>query len=450
MGFIMRKFIKKQLMDLFETIRSGIGYAVSISENAEQAENVLIDCYSAFSHIKEILEKWLNNEIFLKYDECIEEIFENMEILNECIQEKADKAEALEALNGSLNIFDEMLRSEEEKTEVVFLPYKASMFDSLESVWKSAEEDEKSDAYVIPIPYYDRNPDGTLREEHYEGDLFPDYVPITHYNDYNFEARKPDIIFIHNPYDDNNFVTTVHSFFYSKNLKKFTDKLVYIPYFVLGEINPEDEEAVEEISHFCICSGVINADIVIVQSEEMKKIYVDVLYKATKDKGFKKEYWENKILGLGSPKFDKVLQTNKEELEIPEKWINVIKKPDGSQKKIILYNTSISAFLKNDEKMLDKIKRVLKIFKENKDDIALLWRPHPLMKSTLASMRPYLYKKYEEIVNAYIAEGWGIYDDTSDNDRAMILSDAYYGDPSSLVTLYEKIGKPIMIQNCEI
>ena len=52
-------------------------------------------------------------------------------------------------------------------------------------------------------------------------------------------------------------------------------------------------------------------------------------------------------------------------------------------------------------------------------------------------------KKYQE-------EGWGIYDDTADVDRAIVLSDAYYGDGSSVVQMYKETGKPIMMQNVEI
>jgi hypothetical protein len=442
----MRKFIKKQLLELYATIADGIKY-VSTIKNKKQAESVLIDCYSAFSHIKEILQNALKEERFSAYEECIDEILNDMEIFNECIQERKDYSEILGILQSNLNVFYDMSVNEQERLEVVFLPYKASMFDSLESVWQAANEDENCDAYVIPIPYYDRNSDFTIREEHYEGNLFPEYVPITHYSDYNFEARKPDMIFIHNPYDDGNYITTVHPFFYSKNLKKFTDKLVYIPYFVLDEVDPYNKQAVKSISHFCTTQAVVNADAVVVQSEDMKKIYVDVLYNATKDSGIKREYWENKILGLGSPKFDKVLNTRKEDLKIPDKWLKIIEKSDGSRKKIIFYNTSISALLQGNETMLDKIKSVLSTFKESKDEVALLWRPHPLMKATLSSMRPRLCDEYEKIVENYISEGWGIYDDTPDNDRAMVLSDAYYGDWSSLVTLYKKTGKPIMIQN---
>lgn len=100
-----------------------------------------------------------------------------------------------------------------EKKEIVFLPYMASMWDSLESVWKRASEDPKVEAIVIPIPYYDKNSDGTLGNVHYEGSQFPDYVPIIHFDDYNFKANHPDEIYIHNPYDDMNTVTSVHPFF---------------------------------------------------------------------------------------------------------------------------------------------------------------------------------------------------------------------------------------------
>ena len=125
-------------------------------------------------------------------------------------------------------------------------------------------------------------------------------------------------------------------------------------------------------------------------------------------------------------------------------------KPDGSMKKIIMYNTSVQALLDNDEKMIDKIEDALRIFKKNKDDVTLLWRPHPLIKATISSMKPHLWGRYSKIVEQYRKEGWGIYDDSADLDRAIILSDAYYGDPSSVVELYKRTKKPIMIQNVDI
>lgn len=333
------------------------------------------------------------------------------------------------------------------KRIAVFLPYKASMWDSLESVWKAADEDPDCDAYVIPIPYYDKNPDGSFREMHYEGDLYPAYVPVIDYNSYNFEEQRPDIIFIHNPYDEWNYVTSVHPFFYSGNLKKYTNNLVYIPYFILKDIEPEDHDTVKAMEHFCTVPAVIHANKIVVQSEKMRQIYINVLCK-TMGKDTRK-VWEEKILGIGSPKVDKVLNTKKEDLLIPDKWLSIIKKPDGGYKKIVLYNTSVSALLRNENKMIQKIQSVFEIFKENQGEAALLWRPHPLIQATISSMRPQLWEAYREIRDRYIAEGWGIYDDSADMDRAVALSDAYYGDQSSVVQLYKAVGKPVMIQSME-
>ena len=265
----------------------------------------------------------------------------------------------------------------------------------------------------------------------------------------------PDVIYIHNAYDDWNLVTSVHPDFYSRKLKNYTEELVYIPYFVLGEIDPDNEQAVEGMKHFCFMPGIINADKVIVQSENMKKIYVREYLKAAKGHGFTgkhldRAYLERKFLGTGSPKIDKVLNTKKEDLEIPDEWLKIIKKPDGSFKKVVFYNTGISALLQYSEDMLVKLESVFGIFKDYKDEVALLWRPHPLIKATIESMRPWLWESYQKIRDRYIEEGWGIYDDTADIDRAIMISSAYYGDPSSVVQMYQTTGKPVMIQNVEV
>lgn len=330
---------------------------------------------------------------------------------------------------------------------VVFLPYKAAMWDSLESVWQAAEDDPNCDVYVIPIPYYDINPDGSFGKMHCEASLYPDYVPITPYNAFDFLVHRPDMIFFHYPYDDTNFVTSVHPFFYSKNLKQYTEKLIYIPYFVLEELDPNDEVAIKNMEHFCKVPGVYNADQVIVQSQNMRKIYITVLTELVGEKT--RQYWDKKILGLGSPKFDKVLGAQEERLDIPDQWRRILYKIDGSRKAVVLYNTSVNTVYQYEGKMLKKMQSVFRIMKSRQEDVALLWRPHPLMQATIRSMCPQLLEDYQEIVKIYKSEGWGIYDDSSELNRAIALCDGYYGDYSSLVQLCQKAGKPTMIQNLE-
>ncbi|MDR0949628.1 MAG: hypothetical protein LBM69_08960 [Lachnospiraceae bacterium] len=339
---------------------------------------------------------------------------------------------------------NEMQDSISAKKKVVFLPYKASMWDSLESVWKQAAANSAIDAKVIPIPYFDKNPDGSFREMHYEGELFPDYVPIIPYQLYDFEKNHPDEIYIHNPYDECNTVTSVLPAFYSKNLKQYTDKLIYIPYFVLGEVDFNNRKNLEEMAHFAQIPAVIFADQVIVQSENMRKLYIESMVMMGGEKI--RNIFEKKILVSGSPKVEKIRSMTLEDIRIPDTWNKYLYRTDGSKKKVVLYNTSISAFLQYSEQMLDKMERVFERFQSSQKDEVLLWRPHPLLKETIRSMRPQLLERYETVVEKYKQDDFGIYDDTADVDRAILLADVYYGDLSSLTVLCEAVQKPVIIQ----
>ncbi len=451
----MRKAQRQQAETLFGQIEEAhLQIKSDIEQHTiHQALELLKDCQDSAAAIGTFIESTEGEGhptvgILEEYCELVYQLYEELAATDREHNAKKIYKMLRQRLIKATNSFK---RDVPTRIEAVFLPYKASMWDSLESVWRAADEDENCDAYVIPIPYYDKNPDGSFRKMHCEDDQYPAYVPITRYDAFDFEKHHPDMIYIHNPYDGLNLVTSVHPFFYSDHLKKFTDQLIYIPYFVLGEIKPEEEQRIKTMQHFCTTPGVYNADKVIVQSEDMRQVYIQVLMKESgSHNAAARKYWEDKILGLGSPKYDKVACTKKEELEIPKPWLDLILRPDGSWKKIILYNTSIGGLLTHNEKMLAKINYVLDVFRKNQEEAVLMWRPHPLIESTLTSMRPQLWKTYRAIRDRYLAEGWGIYDDTADLDRAIEVSDAYYGDGSSVVQLYQQTGKPVMIQNVEI
>lgn len=454
----MRKSQQKQIQDMLAMLdkaHEAIKKAVETGKR-EIAFTLLEQCQDSAIQIGELIEESLGEDFVTvgMLESYCEQIFQTYEMIRQ--HQPLNINKACKNLNKELIRVGNSVKNDiQVRTTVVFLPYKASMWDSLESVWKAADADPDCDVYVIPIPYFNKNPDGSFKEEHYEGDQYPAYVPITRYDEFDLEACRPDVIYIHNPYDECNHVTSVHPYFYSKNLINFTDQLVYIPYFVLKEIEPDDQKAIDGMKHFCFTPGTIYAHKVIVQSEKMRRIYINEYRKAAKEMGLFGEhvdraFLEKKFLGIGSPKFDKVSSTKREDLEIPDEWLKIIEKPDGSWKKIVLYNNSVSALLHHEEKMIRKMESVLELFKENKDEVALLWRPHPLIKSTIESMRPQLWQEYEKIVRRYREEGWGIYDDTVDLDRAIVISDAYYGDPSSVVQLCQEAGMPVMLQKVDV
>ncbi|MGN0352691.1 MAG: hypothetical protein ACI4ES_13655 [Roseburia sp.] len=446
----MSRTVRRQLMEISDTLQKANELLANLFQGIQTEDiiNLLTDCQNCAITMGNKIEAVYGTgtesvHVLEEYCESIFQISQHLDQLPECMKIYETSKEQLRSVRKYM---------EEEipdKREVVFMPYKASMWDALESVYLAAREDENCEAYVVPIPYFDRKADKTLGEMHYEGAEYPKNIPITDWEEYQFEERLPDVIYIHNAYDDSNLVTCVHPRFFSSNLKKYTEKLVYIPYFVLEEIDPGDQAKIDGIKHFCFLPGIVNADKVILQSENMRQIYMNEYTKVIESAGgsVDRKQLEEKFLGTGSPKFDKVLNTRKEDLEIPEDWLRIIKKPDGSFKKIIFYNTGVTALLQHNEKMLTKMQYVFSVFKEHQDDVALLWRPHPLIKTTIESMRPQLWEEYCKIVEQYKEEGWGIYDDTADMDRAVILCDGYYGDASSVVQLVQKAGKPVMIQN---
>lgn len=453
----MERHGKKNMLETVAMlIEANDAVSKAVKVNPDGAAGALAQCQESAIFLGTYIEKMYGNKYFYIV-KSLEDYCENIYQMNNTLSDEDLCRKWSRITLGQLAEIDNKIRSDipDDKKEVVFLPYMASMWDSLESVWKAADADENTDAYVIPIPYFDKNPDGSFREAHYEGDQYPGYVPITRYDQYDFEKRMPDAIYIHNGYDDCNLVTSVHPHFYSRNLKQYTDMLVYIPYFVLDEIEPDDQAAIDGMKHFIWVPGVIYADQIIVQSEKMKQIYVNEYMKVAKESGLTglhldRRYLEKKISGAGSPKLDRVQRVKKEELAIPEDWQKIIKKANGTYKKVVFYNTSITALLQNDSKMLKKMERVFGIFKENREGVALLWRPHPLIQSTIRAMRPQLWEKYCKIVEQYKQEGWGIYDDSADIDRAVIISDAYYGDGSSVVQLCKERKMPIMIQNMDV
>ena len=119
-------------------------------------------------------------------------------------------------------------------------------------------------------------------------------------------------------------------------------------------------------------------------------------------------------------------------------------------KKVILYNVSLACLFEYKEKLLDKMEWVFQIFRERQGEIALLWRPHPLFKAMIKSRVPEVWARYRKIAERYRSEGWGIYDDSTDLHRAIAVSDGYYGDGSSLVELFQSVGKPVMLQNVNL
>ena len=415
----MRKQQKQQILEIIKNLHilHGVIRNRLLHKDYENAQALLVNCQEAAIGIGEVIESTEGDGTPAVFH--LERYCEKVYRVNEQARIIPDKT-AYKNLKSSLIDAEREIKRMPVKLEAVFLPYKVSMWDSLESVWMAADEDPNCDAYVIPIPYFDKNKDDSLGTEHYEGDRYPDYVPITYYADYDFATRHPDMIFIHNPYDQYNNVTSVHPFYYSKNLKKFTDCLVYIPYYCTSGSMSEAQSRL--ISYYYV-------DYIIIQSEKYRKF-------------FDPDLPQEKLLPMGSPKFDKVIRLCNDPPEPPVEW-----KEKMAGKKVYFYNTSIAGMLANTEVFLKKMAYVFVCFAKS-ENACLLWRPHPLLESTFDSMRAEYRPIYERLKQYFFENGIGIYDDTPEIEPVIALCDAYVGDSGTSVTsLFGVAGKPLFILN---
>lgn len=333
-------------------------------------------------------------------------------------------------IKKALDVFFQQIQEEKETYRVLFLPYKYSMWDSFESIFEAAKEDENCETYVMPIPYYDKDQEGNLTEIHDESGSYPDDVGIISWQDNQVDEIDPDVIFIHNPYDGNNWVTSIHPKYYTNKLVCKDRVVIYVPYYV----SYTDDEG---ISVFMGSAGYYT-DYVIVQSEWYKeKFELEMLKHNILNDG-------NKFIVLGNPKYDKIRSLNKYEYPLKDDWKEKLFDESNNKKFTILLDTTLEILLKKREKMLDKIGDVID-FLEKRDDLALIWRPHPLIEPTLRDMCPELIPTYVKLVDCCKNLENCIFDDTNDMHTAMAWSDAFMGKYGSMIELYRVTKKPTIM-----
>ena len=294
---------------------------------------------------------------------------------------------------------------------VVFMPYLASMWDCLAKIYEIYKK--KAKVYVVPIPFYGKTTTGRFDKLYYDIDNFPKGVKVTDYHKINLEKLHPDIIFIHNGYDAQNKLTSVLPEFYSNKLKQYTDHLVYVPYFTGGFV----------ADWLINIPGAKNADEIVVESELQRKQYQKILGK------------DKLITVHKSSKIDYIKDLSTTRLRLPREWRNKIR-----NKKVILLNTGVYRYNSEYPRYLQILESDLKKLHAKKD-IVVVWRPHPLFRHAIIALAPYQILEYNRIVEWF--KTWGIYDTSADLQRAVLMSDEYYGDYSSVTRLFEVLNKPV-------
>ncbi len=352
---------------------------------------------------------------------------------------QVSQIEALMQAQADSAIFDELVpqvqmlknslaQLDVQNNDVVFLPYRSDYWYRLAPFWEEEMSDQNTNVYVIPVPYFSMNIDGSTGALHYTPEEYPGEIGAISFEDYDLAVRHPRRIYFQVPFDGHNPAASVHPFFYSSELLKYTDELVYVPYFPVADISEEDEKGQKSFDYFVKMPGLINADRIILPSESQKETYIKKLVELCGEET--KELWYEKI-------------------EVEPQLFTLTRSEDIGMKSIFYYS-DICPFLTDGEQAVKKLRQNLEIFKDNSKDVRLVWHPYDRMEEVLREKSPEIYAQYKEIEDDYKKEAWGDFDDSADAADVFNKCVAYYGDPSPFVYQAQVEKKPVMIADINV
>ncbi len=334
-----------------------------------------------------------------------------------------------------------------ERKEMVFLPFSPKYWKYMEKEWAKYIDSPDWDVYVIPIPYYRKKEYGEHGELCFEVVGYPEYVVLTGFDSYDLDARIPDRIVIQSPYDDYDSAISVHPRFYTDLLRQVTKELVYIPYFMTDYKDDSDERSVIVADYYTRVPGVTRADKIIVQSENIRRLYIEKLTEFTGDDT--RTVWEERVV------CDESIAPDEEciglyEDDVPDEWWKYLLNDAGEGMKVLLYHNNVGDIVLYGDKYFAKMNSVFNIFVENQDRISVFWHVNGITSEFLEKNYPELYKEFKDMLARFKKENLGIYAESDDHQKAVAVADAYFGDRDSIMYDVRKLGKPVMIQNVEI
>jgi len=324
--------------------------------------------------------------------------------------------------------------------KTVFLPCHPNMWEGFQTIWEKEVSDPDNQVVVIPIPTYQVGPNGTLYDAEYITTGYPENVAIYGVNDYDLEAEHPDTIYIQNIADNNNPVFTVHPHFHTINLRKFTDNLIYIPYNTLSDMDQDTTYLRKVYSKIITPPGIRNVDKVIVSSESIRNMYLNLISDGDVET-FKK--WLPRITYEDHPRIAILNKYTKETVPYPATWNRHLFDASGSRKETVLFATSVFGVLQYNRSLFRKAMELFEEYEAKKDTTALIWRPNKFLPDMIMKCRPELFDDFRVLLEYYITHDVGIFDETPTPTPGIILSDSYIGDECLVKELFATTGKPV-------
>lgn len=180
-----------------------------------------------------------------------------------------------------------------EKEEIVFLIHNNQSWNSLKKLYNEEMKKSLADVFILPIPYYYKDFDGSLINEKKES-LGIDYgEAMVAGEDFDLQFHQPAKIYFANPYDQWNFATSVNPIYYSNRLRAASDRLIYVQPYDIEDFSKEDGRSYKVMDYYVNMPGVLRADEIYVNSSCIRDRYIDKLVELTGESN--REMWADRI-----------------------------------------------------------------------------------------------------------------------------------------------------------
>ena len=271
-----------------------------------------------------------------------------------------------------------------------FLPYKRSMWNSMESVYQECLKADAA-ACILPLPYY------LMPEKKVVCEL--DLFPVNALDISMLQKISFDYLVIHYPYDGNNKVTSMLPEYYTAQLRNY-GKVIFIPYSCTPGIFTR------------LHSGLANIDYAFLRSEEECEAFIATWAELGVD-------FSGRVFGYGSPKMDAIEKCSR-----------------GSATLVI---NSLAPFLSAPFRRLQLYQH--HISNEIGRGRRVIFRPHPLLRQTIKSMRPDTEAAYNKFISWCETRDNVYVDETEDLEHALEQADYLISDPSSVLEMWQSTGR---------
>ncbi|MCR5106602.1 MAG: LicD family protein [Lachnospiraceae bacterium] len=332
-----------------------------------------------------------------------------------------------------------------DRKEILFLPLGYKEWKTLEPYYENLikDGDNEADIFVVPLPLMKKSFTGkvSMSDEEIKRSVgiegYPENIDYTDWFAYDPALHCPDEVYVQDVYDGANPFLTIPSAFYIRNLQKYAEKIIYIPIGDTSEFDSRDINDIYNMKHYVTAPGVIYSDKVLVQSENIKEQYINVLTEFAGEDT--RSLWQERIglkedyLSAGGVRDNEDTSSSGD--------------PSRSSKKKLLFCIGANELSENEDVLFDALTERFGILDAEGDGISVTIVLYPGNRESWREINDTLSEQIFELIDRFVAGGKceELKLIPSEADKTVSGFDAYYGSSSPLVPAFIMQKKPVML-----